>query len=99
MINFAIIGCGNMAKWHAEELGKLPDVKVVALVDPIPARTAEIRKRFWQKAKEFTSIEASWPTNGSSSTQSTSLHRTPSIFRTRRWRWITDCTCWLKSRW
>jgi predicted dehydrogenase len=58
MIHLAIVGCGKMASWHAEELSKLPDVKVIALVDPIPARTAEIRKRFFQKAHEFTSMES-----------------------------------------
>jgi predicted dehydrogenase len=58
MIHLAIVGCGKMASWHAEELSKLPDVKVIALVDPIPARTAEIRKQFFQKAHEFTSMES-----------------------------------------
>jgi predicted dehydrogenase len=58
MIHIALIGCGKMALWHAEELGKIPDVKVIALVDPVPARTAEIRKRFFPKAQEFTSMES-----------------------------------------
>lgn len=58
MINIALIGCGNMAQWHAEELSKLPEVKVVALVDPDPARTANIRNRFFHKAQEFSSMES-----------------------------------------
>jgi len=58
MINLALVGCGNMGRSHAEELVNLPDVKVTALVDPIPARTADIRARFFQKAKEFTSMES-----------------------------------------
>jgi predicted dehydrogenase len=58
MIQMAIIGCGNMAKWHAEELSKRPEVKVVALVDPDSTRTADIRKRFFPKAEEFETMES-----------------------------------------
>jgi predicted dehydrogenase len=45
MFNLAFIGCGNMANWHAEELLKLGNVKIVALVDPTPPRAEEFRKR------------------------------------------------------
>lgn len=58
MIHFAMIGCGKMAHWHAEELNRLPDVKVVALVDPDAARTAEIRSKFCPHAAQFPSMEA-----------------------------------------
>ncbi len=58
MFHFAIVGCGNMAHWHAQELGKIPDVKVVALVDPVPARTAEFRQKYFSDAAEFNSIES-----------------------------------------
>jgi predicted dehydrogenase len=57
MIHIALIGCGKMAHWHAGELSKIPDVKVTALVDPIQARTAEFRKKFFHKAAEFASME------------------------------------------
>jgi predicted dehydrogenase len=58
MINIALIGCGNMAQWHAEELGKIPEVRVVAVVDPDPGRTAHIRRRFFPWAEEFNSAES-----------------------------------------
>ena len=58
MIRLALIGCGNMAKSHSEELIKSPDVEVVALVDPIASRTADFRKRFFPKAKEFGAMES-----------------------------------------
>ncbi|MGD0463076.1 MAG: Gfo/Idh/MocA family oxidoreductase [Tepidisphaeraceae bacterium] len=58
MFNFAIVGCGNMAHWHAQELCKVPEVKVVALVDPVTARTAEFRQKYFPEAVEFASMES-----------------------------------------
>ena len=58
MFNFAIVGCGSMAHGHAQELSRIPDVKVVALVDPITARTAEFRQKYFSEAAEFASIES-----------------------------------------
>jgi predicted dehydrogenase len=58
MFNFAIVGCGNMAHWHAQELSRMPDVKVVALVDPITERTKEFRQKYCHDAAEFVSIES-----------------------------------------
>lgn len=58
MFHFAIVGCGKMAHWHAQELGKIPDVKVAALVDPVPGRTAEFRQKYFPEAAEFDSIES-----------------------------------------
>jgi predicted dehydrogenase len=62
MLNFAIVGCGNMAHWHAQELSKMPEVKVVALVDPITARTTEFRQKYCPEAMEFASIESLFKT-------------------------------------
>lgn len=58
MIHFAIVGCGKMAHWHAQELAKVADVKVVALVDPVAERTAEFREKYFHDAGEFLSVEA-----------------------------------------
>ena len=58
MFNFAIVGCGSMAHSHAQELSRMPEVKVVALVDPITARTAEFRQKYCPAAAEFASIES-----------------------------------------
>jgi predicted dehydrogenase len=56
MLNFALIGCGKMAHWHAAELNKLPDAKLVALVDPNPTPRSEIRARFAPDAAEFSDL-------------------------------------------
>lgn len=38
MINYAIIGCGHIAKKHAEAISKAPDSKLIAVCDTVPAR-------------------------------------------------------------
>ena len=45
MFNFAMIGCGNMANWHAEELAKTGQVKITAVVDPTPPNAEGFKKR------------------------------------------------------
>ncbi|HEY3235453.1 MAG TPA: Gfo/Idh/MocA family oxidoreductase [Polyangiaceae bacterium] len=56
MLNFAIVGCGNMTdNWHARELRKIPEVKVVALVDNNPTQTAAIKRKYFEDAVEFDS--------------------------------------------
>jgi len=57
MLNFALVGCGGMANWHAQQLQKFPEVKVVALVDTVPAQTAQFREKYFPAAVEFASFE------------------------------------------
>ena len=37
MLNLAIVGCGGMANWHAQQIQKIPEIKVAALVDIVLA--------------------------------------------------------------
>ena len=50
MIHFAIVGCGGMANWHAQQLQKIEDAKVVALCDVRPQQTAEFRQKYFKDA-------------------------------------------------
>jgi predicted dehydrogenase len=57
MLNFALVGCGGMANWHAQQLQKIPEVKVVALVDPVPAQTAAFKQKHFHDAVEMESYD------------------------------------------
>jgi predicted dehydrogenase len=57
MLHFAIVGCGKMCGWHAYELSRIPEAKVVALVDPIAERCAEVRAKYHFDAADFRDIE------------------------------------------
>jgi predicted dehydrogenase len=37
-LRFAVIGAGHLGRWHAQQLAGLPDIDLVALVDPDPAK-------------------------------------------------------------
>jgi predicted dehydrogenase len=57
MINLALVGCGGMANWHADQLKKIPDCKVVALVDNRPAQTKQFKDKYFNDAAEYDSYE------------------------------------------
>jgi predicted dehydrogenase len=57
MLNFALVGCGGMANWHAQQLQKISDVKVVALVDPLHDHVANFKNKYFNDAAEFDSYE------------------------------------------
>jgi predicted dehydrogenase len=57
MLKFAFIGCGNMAHWHAEELLKLGNVQIVAVVDPSPPHAENFRKRHAPEAILYESLQ------------------------------------------
>ncbi len=57
MFNFAFVGCGNMANWHAEQLLKLGNVKIVALVDPTPPSAESFRKKHAPEAVLYESLQ------------------------------------------
>jgi len=57
-LNLALVGCGNMSGDHARNFLKLPEAKIVALCDTVPAQTQSFRKQFFPDAAEFTSYDA-----------------------------------------
>ena len=57
MLNFAFIGCGAMAGWHAHELLKLGSVKIVAVVDPTPPSAENFRKKYAEDAVIYESLQ------------------------------------------
>ncbi|HEY7090494.1 MAG TPA: Gfo/Idh/MocA family oxidoreductase [Tepidisphaeraceae bacterium] len=57
MLNFALVGCGGMAHWHAQQLQKIPEVKVVALMDTVRAQTESFKQKYFPEAIEFDSYE------------------------------------------
>jgi predicted dehydrogenase len=58
MPNFAFIGCGNMAGWHAHELLKLGEVNIAAVIDPNPAAMAAFKLKHCPAAAEYESLES-----------------------------------------
>src|SRR5688500_17691673 len=57
MLNIALVGCGNMANWHAQQLKKISKVNVVALVDPVEASTKTFCEKYFDKAKQFKAFD------------------------------------------
>jgi predicted dehydrogenase len=58
MIQIALVGCGGMANWHAQQLKKVADCKVVALCDTVPAQTRQFKEKYFADAAEYESYEA-----------------------------------------
>jgi predicted dehydrogenase len=57
MFNFALVGCGAMAHWHAQQLQKIPQVKVVALADPAAHHLRQFKDQYFSNAVEFGSFD------------------------------------------
>lgn len=58
MLNFALVGCGGMANWHATELKKMAsELTVVALCDPVATQTKAMREKHFPEAKEYADYE------------------------------------------
>jgi UDP-N-acetyl-2-amino-2-deoxyglucuronate dehydrogenase len=57
MIELALVGCGKMAHWHAQQLQKIEACKVVALVDPMAGQTREFKEKYFHDAAQYDSIE------------------------------------------
>src|SRR3954469_23364036 len=53
MFNFALVGCGGMANWHAQQLQKIADVKVVALCDNQAGCADSFQKKYFNDAATF----------------------------------------------
>ncbi|HEV8604703.1 MAG TPA: Gfo/Idh/MocA family oxidoreductase [Tepidisphaeraceae bacterium] len=57
MIHLALVGCGNMAHWHAQQLQKIVRCKVIALVDPVAEQTRQFREKYFHEAAQYDSME------------------------------------------
>jgi predicted dehydrogenase len=57
MLNVALVGCGGMANWHAQQWQKIDQAKVVALVDTVPQQTKQFREKYFPEAAEYDSYE------------------------------------------
>src|SRR5258705_4495705 len=57
MIELALVGCGKMAHWHAQQLQKIDACKVVALVDPVAEQTREFKEKYFHEAAQYDSME------------------------------------------
>lgn len=57
MLNFALVGCGGMANWHAQQLQKIDEVKVAALVDVLAPQTCAFKDKYFPDAVQFESYE------------------------------------------
>lgn len=58
MVKYALVGCGGMANWHAQQLQKLPDASVIALADTVPAQTATFKSKYFPEAREYDGFDS-----------------------------------------
>jgi predicted dehydrogenase len=57
MINIVLVGCGGMAHSHAQNLLKMPECKVVALVDIVESHAKGYQDRYFKDAGVFLSLD------------------------------------------
>ena len=57
MIQLALVGCGSMAHWHAQQLQKIERCRVVALVDPVGEQTRQFKEKYFHDAAQYDSME------------------------------------------
>jgi predicted dehydrogenase len=57
MLSFALVGCGGMANWHAQQLKAIPEVKVVALCDTVGKNVKVFQEKYFAEAEGFESYE------------------------------------------
>ena len=58
MFNFAFIGCGLMANWHAQELLRSGHVRAVAAVDPALSNARSFCQKYAPDAAVYPTLEA-----------------------------------------
>src|SRR5271156_820486 len=58
MVKYAMIGCGGMAHWHAEQLQKIGDAEVIALADPRQDNLSAIKSKFFPQAREYDGFDS-----------------------------------------
>ena len=54
----AIAGCGMISEFHLRGWGRIPEVEIVALVDPVRSRADERRARFAPHARLYDTFDA-----------------------------------------
>ncbi len=54
----AIVGCGSISEFHLRGWREIPEVEIVALVDPIEAAAQERRTRFAPQARVYGAMES-----------------------------------------
>ena len=52
-----------MAGWHGYELSRIPEAKVVALVDPVPERCHDLRTKYHFEAADFRDLDSLYAGN------------------------------------
>lgn len=57
MIHMAMAGCGKIADLHARNLQQIPEVQVVALMDPVSKNIKTIQEKYFPQAAAYTSYE------------------------------------------
>lgn len=57
MMKLALVGCGGMANWHAQQLKKIADCEVAALCDTVPAQTKSFKEKYFPEAVEYESYD------------------------------------------
>jgi predicted dehydrogenase len=57
-IHLALVGCGNIAHYHAQQLKSISDCRVVALVDPVVAQTQTFKEKYFSHALTYGSYGA-----------------------------------------
>ncbi len=58
MVHIALVGCGGMAHSHIQTLLKIPEVRIVAVVDPVQSLTSSFKQRYAHDAREYASLDA-----------------------------------------
>ena len=53
----AVVGCGNISPFHLRGWRRIPEVEIVALVDPDRSRAEERRQEFVPEARLFASLD------------------------------------------
>lgn len=57
MLQLALVGCGKMARAHADQLKAIEQVAVAALCDPISEQTARFKEDYFPEAAVYDSYE------------------------------------------
>jgi predicted dehydrogenase len=57
VIRLALVGCGQIARLHAERIAKDGRARIVALCDPVPANAERLRRDFSLDARLFADVK------------------------------------------
>jgi predicted dehydrogenase len=57
-VRIALVGCGGMAHWHAEQMKKVSELEVVALADPNQENLRKLADKYFPSAQKFENFDA-----------------------------------------